>query len=243
MQKANRLLMLLSILTLFFSCTSNSTFEVSENFDQQSPQEIVDARDKIERDFSDAKSILKLTPKEKLDILNRYQHLDPKKEVPQDLLIEAILYFDLNKNKFENHNFFTVINYKARSDRPRFFVIDLASGVVEKYNTAHGWGSDKDDDGFATSFGNVINSKKSSLGFAKTAEVYYGRFDRSIRIDGLSASNSNVRERAVVIHGSDKVHERPEVQGLSQGCPALDWDVKDGIIDKIQAGSLINMGY
>lgn len=212
-------------------------------YDLQTPEEIAHARDKINRDFARVLQPSTLSESQKFKILQNYQHLDPKKEVPRDLLEATIIYFDLNKAKFENKNYFTVINYTSRSDNYRFFVIDLNSGVVEKYHTAHGWGSDKDMDGFANSFGNVEGSRKSSLGFAKSGEVYSGKFQRSLRLDGLSISNSNLRSRAIVVHGWDGIHERNEIPGVTQGCPALDWTVKDAIIDKIQSGSLINMGY
>lgn len=214
-----------------------------ENFDHQTAEEVERARKEIQQEFADAKNPDSITVREKKKILNQYQHLDPKGEVPKDLLENTILYFDLNKDKFTNHTFFTVINYAARSDEYRFFVINLTSGEVEKFHTAHGFGSDEDGDGFATKFGNVNNSGKSSLGFARTAEVYSGRFNRAVRIDGLSPTNSNIRLRAVVVHGWDNVHERTEIQGRSRGCPALDWSVKDGVIDKIQGESLINMGF
>lgn len=212
------------------------------NFDLQSPEVIAKAQHQIEQEFSDAKTAESLSDEDKVWILNQYQHLDPQREVPRDLLEATVVYFELNKNKFPNKNYFSVINYKARSNRPRFFVINLASGVVEKYYTTHGWGSDFNGDGFATSFGNVNNSKKSSLGFARTAEVYSGKYKRSLRIDGLSVTNSNLRSRAIVVHGWDNVQEKAEIQGRTQGCPALDWNIKDGVIDKIHGGSLINMG-
>ncbi len=228
---------------LLFLGSPSLAQSADENFDHQTAEEVERARKEIEREFADAKSPDSISVREKKKILNQYQHLDPKGEVPKDLLETTTLYFELNKDKFANHSFFTVINYAARSDEYRFFVINLTNGAVEKFHTAHGLGSDEDGDGFATTFGNVNNSGKSSLGFARTAEVYSGRFNRAVRIDGLSPTNSNIRLRAVVVHGWDNVHERAEIQGRSRGCPALDWSVKDGVIDKIQGESLINMGF
>ena len=234
---------LVILLSLIVGPFSLASFSEDEIFDYQSPEEVEAARLQIQREFSDAILPSSLSPKEKMIILNQYQHLDPNNEVPQDLLEPAVLYFDLNKNKFPNQNYLAVINYASRSDQFRFFVVNLISGNVDKYHTAHGRGSDPDDDGYATSFGNVNNSGKSSLGFARTGEVYSGKFQRAIRLDGLSLTNSNIRLRAIVVHGSDKVHERTEIQGRSLGCPGLDWHVKDKVIDKIQGGTLINMGY
>lgn len=216
--------------------------ELEEGFDKQSSGEIVKARWKIIWEFWNEKDVNSLTEEEKNEILARYQYLDPKHEVPQDLLDTTVLYYDLNKLKFPNQDYISIINFKARSDYPRFFVIDMKSGVVEKFRTAHGLGSDFDNDGYAEKFSNVVDSGTSSLGFIRTAEVYSGRFKRSIRIDGLSSTNSKIRERAIVVHGWDYVKEAPIIQGLSRGCPALDWKVKDRIIDKIKEGSLMYMG-
>ena len=228
---------------LVFSGSPSLAQSADENFDHQTAEEVERASKEIQRQFADAKNPDSISLRLKRKILSQYQHLDPKNDVPKDLLENTILYFDLNKEKFDNHNYFSVVNYAARSDQYRFFVINLISGAVEKFRTAHGLGSDENDDGYATIFGNVNNSGKSSVGFARTAEVYSGRFNRAIRIDGLSPTNSNIRLRAIVVHGWDNVHERAEIQGRSRGCPALDWTVKDGVIDKIQGESLLNMGF
>ena len=226
--------------SLFVSLLTTAAFA---QFDLQSADEIAQARERIQQDFSSAKLPASLSALQKIQILQSYNYVDPKEEVPKDLLKASLLYFDLNKAQFENQNYITVINYKPRSDNYRFFVIDMTTGTVEKYHTAHGWGSDKNIDGIATSFGNVNNSKKSSLGFAKTAATYSGKFLRSLRLDGLSTTNSNLRSRAIVVHGWDHIHEANEIPGVTQGCPALDWKIKDAVIDKIQNGSLVNMGY
>jgi hypothetical protein len=221
---------------------AQSPDEIGEGFDRQSPAEIEKARLEIEHVFGSSATIKPLNAVEKKALLKKYQHLDPKHEVPTDLLETAVTYFDQNLGKFPNRNYITVIDFSLRSDVQRFFVIDMASGAVEKYRTTHGIGSDKNNDGYAERFGNVVNSGMSSLGFIRTAEVYWGKFKRSVRLDGLSKTNSKVRARAIVLHGWDNAHEKPVLQGLSWGCPALDWDVKDGIIDKVKEGSLMYIG-
>ena len=122
----------------------------------------------------------------------------------------------------------------------------MQTGLTEPFQTTHGEGSgkdsDKDDDGVAEAFSNIGNSYMSSLGFIRTGKVYSGNFGRSMRLDGLSTTNSNIRDRAIVFHGSDHVFEQNIIQGTSKGCLAFDWTIKDGIIDKIQNGSLIYVG-
>ncbi len=210
--------------------------------DKQTPEEIAAAKAVIEKDFKNKVLPRSLTAEAKRTVLSKYAHLDPKKEVPTDLLEDTVVFFDQNKASFPNQAYITVVDLGRRSDRQRFWVIDMASGVVESFWTLHGWGSDKNDDGFAEAFSNVINSGTSSLGFIRTAEIYSGKFKRSIRLDGLSTTNSNVRERAIVLHGFDTAYQRPVKQGLGWGCPALDWTVKDGVIDKVAEGSLMYIG-
>ncbi len=221
---------------------ANVEMEGTEGYDVQSQEEIEAARRAVERDFSRVIDPMALSEKQKAEILARYQHLDPKKYVPTDLLQNAVLYFDQNKSGFANQSYITVVDFKPRSDAYRFFLINMQSGEVERYHTTHGINSDKNKNGWAESFGNVINSGKTSLGYARTAEVYHGKYKRSLRLDGLSSTNSNIRARAVVFHGWDNVHEKNVIQGLSWGCITIDWDYKDAILDKIKEGSLMYSG-
>lgn len=215
--------------------------ELGEGFDKPSALDVYMARWRIHWDFWDQQDPQSLSEEEKSEILSRYGHLDPKREVPQDLLESIVLYFDLHKAKFPNRKYISIVDFSLRSDRQRFFIIDMNSGGVEKYWTTHGIGSDRDDDGMAERFSNVVNSGSSSVGFVRTAETYSGRFKYSLRLDGLSATNSKVRERAIVVHGWDYVKEAPLKHRRSWGCPALDWKVKDAVIEKIKEGSLMLM--
>jgi hypothetical protein len=56
----------------------------------------------------------------------------------------------------------------------------------------------------------------SSLGVYKTAETYNGKHGLSLRLDGLSPTNSKARERAVVVHGADYVED--EAAGAAPRC-------------------------
>ena len=218
--------------------------EVREEYDVESPAQIEAARRHIEDlGFTGEEERHGFTAAERDQVLARYAHLDPKHEVSSELLEKAVLYFDANRARFTNQNYVTVVDFTPRSDKYRLFVVDLKTGRVEKYHTTHGLNSDRSPrDGFAESFGNVVNSGKSSLGPVRTAEVYYGKFKRAVRLDGLGTANSNLRRRAVVMHGWDRVHERNVIQGLSWGCITLDWNVRDGVLDKIKEGSLLYVG-
>lgn len=236
MMKFLSLLIFVSILT-----PASAQNYLEEGFDRQSPEEIEKANREIQKLFQDAIAPESLTQNEVAETLRNYDHLDPKHEIPSELLKNAVLYFDKNKSKFPNKSHFGIIDYKPRSDQYRFFVINWKTGKVEKFHTTHGRGSDLNDDGYAERFLNVVNSHASSIGYARTAEVYWGAYKRSLRLDGLSSTNSKIRERAVVVHGWDGAYEANVIQGLSRGCPALDWSVKDGVIDKIKEGALLYM--
>src|SRR5688500_18493354 len=106
-----------------------------EGYDVQSPEEIEAAARAVARDFSNAVNPFALTEQEKKAILEKYQHLDPEKRVPTDLLKNAVLYFDQNKNSFPNQAYITIVDFKPRSDKYRFFLIDMATGAVERYHT------------------------------------------------------------------------------------------------------------
>ena len=215
-----------------------------DGIDAQSAAEVQAAREQIAKEFGNAIQPGEVSAFQASSILKNYNYLDPKHEIPNDLLEKAVVYFDANKAKFKNQNFITVVDFKPRSDQFRFFLIDLKTGEVEKFHTTHGAGSvsSGSDEGYATSFGNVIDSGKSSLGFVRTAEVYTGTYHRALRLDGISSTNSNLRERAIVFHGWDGVKEQNQIQGLTLGCIALDWVIKDAVLDKIKNGSLMLVG-
>jgi hypothetical protein len=173
------------------------------------------------------------------EMMSKWSHLDPSKVVPAKLLSEALAYFEANAARIKNQKVLTIIDFSKQSGKKRFFVIDLKTGIVDQQVTSHGSGSDPNNDGVADSFSNVSGSNASSLGFYLAAETYVGKWGRSMRLDGLSTTNSNARARAVVIHGADYVLDGNAQQGRSWGCPALPLAKKDAVIDKLTGGSLI----
>ncbi|MGZ3722638.1 MAG: murein L,D-transpeptidase catalytic domain family protein [Bdellovibrionales bacterium] len=175
-------------------------------------------------------------------ILAKYAAIDPGHIVPDDLLKKAVLYYDANLSKLGNPDFLSVINFAANSSKARFFIINMKSGAVWAIHTAHGKASDPDHDGNATAFSNTSGSNESSLGFYKTAETYSGVHGLSLRLDGLSSTNSNVRARVIVIHGASYVQESSVIQGRSLGCPAVAMENRDKVVNELKGGSLIYAG-
>jgi hypothetical protein len=208
--------------------------------DVPSTRQLLEANAAIVRDFAKPGSRKQVSAERGTSILNRYHYIDPTGIVPPDLLLQTLLYFDLNKPSFANQNYIAVVDFMPRSDHYRFYLINMQDGSVERFHTTHGTNSDEDN--YARIFSNVVNSDESSLGYIRTGEVYYGQFDRSMRLDGLSPTNSNLRARAIVVHGFDGVEEANVIEPFTWGCIAFDWTVKDGIIDKLHDGALMYAG-
>jgi len=179
-----------------------------------------------------------LSADEKAAIFARYD-IDPDGVVPKAMLVDAVAFFDANKDRIRNKNFLTVVDFSKHSGKDRLFVVNLTTGAVQPHVVAHGSGSDPGNTGYATKFSNVNNSNESSLGYYLTGETYNGKHGNSLRLDGVSPTNSNARARAVVMHGADYVSEGRSKQGRSWGCLALPTSDKDAVIAKLKGGSVI----
>src|SRR6185436_2102441 len=105
---------------------------------------------------------------ERAQIVRQYDTLDPSDEVPRGLLEDAIVFFHVNRAHIPKTGSFVVIDLSRYSGLDRFWLVDLADGSVEAHKTAHGDGSDPDNDGYATKFSNDSGSHMSSLGFYLT---------------------------------------------------------------------------
>lgn len=159
--------------------------------------------------------------------------------VPGGPLEEAFDYFDENHQGIGNKNFLTIIDLSRHSSQERLFLGNLQTGKVERHVVAHGRGSDPDHDGMADKFSNVPQSQASSLGFYRVAETYSGKHGYSVRMDGLSQTNSNARARAIVIHGAAYVQRGLPKMGRSFGCPAIEQSVATSLINRVKDGSLL----
>jgi hypothetical protein len=158
--------------------------------------------------------------------------------------------FDVFKIAMEGYNnidasnkrLLSIIDYSKPSSEKRFFVIDVENRKL-LYNTlvAHGKKSGYVN---ATKFSNKYGSHKSSLGFFRTENSYYGKRGYSLQLDGLEKGiNDNARRRGIVIHGANYVSERIAsgngVIGRSHGCPAVSKKISKEIINLLKGGSLL----
>jgi hypothetical protein len=84
----------------------------------------------------------------------------------------------------------------------------------------------------------------TSLGFYLTDSLpYVGKHGKSLRLTGLSSTNSNARERNIVLHGAEYAtqwfaDEKGRL-GLSEGCPAVAPDKILGLIKNLQGEALL----
>jgi hypothetical protein len=146
-----------------------------------------------------------------------------------------------------------IVDFSAHSSIPRFHVVDRASGqVLESFRVAHGHGSEgKRNDGYAEVFSNEHGSNASSLGLYRTAETYRSDIypGLSMRLDGLSPTNSNARARYVVIHEASYMEpkswkgKKKGHPGCSDGCFAFCKADRDAVIAHLEGGALIYASY
>ena len=103
----------------------------------------------------------------------------------------------------------TIIDYELPSSEKRFWVIDLErQRLLFHEHTSHGSGSDRNHDGQMDQAGNVNGSGMSNVGLLRTAETYYGKHGKSLRLDGLEQGfNHNARSRAVVVHSAEYLRD------------------------------------
>ncbi|KPA53241.1 hypothetical protein VT25_08385 [Photobacterium leiognathi subsp. mandapamensis] len=135
----------------------------------------------------------------------------------------------------------SIIDYSQPSDRRRFFIIDTEKKKL-LYHTfvSHGINS---GDLYATEFSNIVDSKQTSLGTFRVAEAYHGKYGISLRLDGMSPSNSNARKRAIVLHGATYAEpatiKKIGMLGRSWGCPAIPMKLADKVVHLLKEGGSI----
>lgn len=118
------------------------------------------------------------------------------------------------------------VDLSRHSGRRRFVVWDFESQrAILACPVSHGSGSKTSHERTAYArLSNEDGSHLSSLGRALVAERYEGRYGIAYRLDGLDASNSNLRPRCVVLHGWEHTTSYPiwpRATVGSFGCPVL----------------------
>ncbi len=143
-------------------------------------------------------------------------------------------------------NILSFIDYSLSSNVKRFWVIDLKKEKLLFHElVAHGRNTGEE---YARKFSNLENSYQTSLGFFVTGEIYNGKHEKSIKMNGLEKRhNGNAFQRGIVIHGADYVSEdyirANKRLGRSLGCPAVSQNVIDSISKVISDGTCLFAYY
>ena len=118
------------------------------------------------------------------------------------------------------------VDLSRHSGRRRFVAWDMVRMVpIFTSPVSHGSGSERSHVRSAYArLSNEDGSHLSSLGRAVVAERYEGRYGVAYRLDGLEATNTNLRSRYVVLHGWEHTTSYPiwpRATVGSFGCPVL----------------------
>jgi hypothetical protein len=160
-----------------------------------------------------------------------------------DLFRRALKALSRHGSEIRRHDRIALVDFDLPSSRSRFHIVDLASGRSQSMLVAHGRGSDPEHTGFLTMFSNVVGSAASSSGAYVTKDEYVGEHGRSLRLVGLDGSNSNVEERAIVVHSAwyvsqDMIAQHGKI-GRSEGCFALSEENLQIALAQLGSGRMI----
>lgn len=136
-----------------------------------------------------------------------------------------------------------IADFGLHSAQPRFHFVNLEGGTVRSLLVSHGSGSDPEHDGWLNAYSNLTDSWATSRGAYVTWEWYEGIYGTSMRLSGIDPDNSNVFDRAIVMHAatySTPAHaQRWGKLGRSNGCFAIAPDELPGALYQLGGGRLI----
>lgn len=161
--------------------------------------------------------------------------------VPTYGIEQVFAYFEASSDKLNRRDFAGIINFTQKSTEPRFYILNLLTGQVDKIHVAHGINSGIL---YPRVFSNIPNSFQTSLGFYKTGERFMGTINGpSVKLYGLQRSNSNAYARDIFMHGAEYVSAAFIAVngrlGWSQGCFAIGSEMVPSIYKKLANGALI----
>ena len=167
-----------------------------------------------------AAGLLALAPAKVFATVAPYQpKIDPR------LKARALLALAAKRSRIPHADVIGIADFSRPSRDPRFYILDVRSGMVTQHLVAHGRGSDPGHSGWLERFSNVIGSEATSNGAYLTGDAYFGKYGHSLRLAGLDHTNNNAEARAIVVH-SAWYAEPAMIQdhgklGRSEGCFAL----------------------
>jgi hypothetical protein len=130
--------------------------------------------------------------------------LDPQGQIRKALLDDALVAFRRHGDRIARKDEIYIVDFQQHSSKPRLFRLDMRTGEVAAWRTAHGKGSDPAHTGFAQRFSNVPDSNASSVGAYLTAGQSSGaKHGPNVLLDGLEPTNNEARDRAIIVHAAD----------------------------------------
>jgi L,D-transpeptidase catalytic domain len=159
------------------------------------------------------------------------------------LLRRSLAALDRHFASIAHRDIIGIADFSLPSSAPRLHVLNLVSGSVTSHLVAHGRGSDPAHTGWLERFSNEPRSHATSAGAYLTDGLYVGGHGRSMRLEGLDATNSNAAARAIVVHGAWYVSEEMArdhgVLGRSEGCLAVAQSSLNEVLTTLGPGRLI----
>lgn len=173
--------------------------------------------------------------------------LDPGNVIPVDILHDALSALDGHQEVIRARDRMAVVDFRLPSSKPRFFLVDLMTGAVERFIVAHGRGSDPDNKGKVERLSDVSGSLTSSVGSFVTAGLFQsGKNGPAVFLEGLDLTNRHAREREIIVHSAPyvspqwlKLHGKP---GRSWGCFVIDPSVIEFVRTQLGSGRLLYAG-
>ncbi len=141
------------------------------------------------------------------------------------LKARALLALAARRSRIPHADVIGIADFTRPSRDPRFYILDIRSGMITQHLVAHGRGSDPAHSGWLERFSNEVGSEATSNGAYLTGDAYFGKYGHSLRLYGLDHTNSNAKTRAIVVHSAwyaepQMVHDHGKL-GRSEGCFAL----------------------
>ena len=155
----------------------------------------------------------------------------------------ALLALEAKRPVLRNTDLIGIADFTRASKDPRFYIVDLRSGMITEHLVAHGRGSDPGHSGWLEMFSNAVGSEATSNGAYLTADTYFGKYGHSLRLYGLDPSNSNAAARQIVVHSA--WYAEPAMVaahgklGRSEGCFALPGISHAEAMTRLGSGRLI----
>lgn len=171
------------------------------------------------------------------------QPLASTRVVRPELLRRAMAAFQRHGAQIARRDRIAIADFSQPSSQPRFYLVDMASGMTTALLVAHGSGSDPAHTGFLQRFSNSEGSNASSEGAFLASDYYVGKHGKSQRLIGLDPTNDNALARAIVVHAAwyanpDMLRTHGQI-GRSQGCFAVSEGDLQQVFARLGEGRMI----